>query len=116
MDARLVQLLTSFTGARDRYALARLELALHDEGRPALPPNGRFAEPSEKALREEWPAIELQLDDALALLKRRERDRRRAREAEEFYRRVSGALRELDQYARAIRWVLTVTQSPRYDL
>ena len=74
---------------------------------------GRVAEPSERALREEWPLLERQLEEALAFAKGVERSPRAATEA---YRPLQRSLRELDQYARAIRWVLTVTETPEYDI
>ena len=116
MDARLLQLLTSFIDARDRHALVRLEAAMDDSAGPAPPSIGRFTEASQRALRDEWPEIEAQLERALADLKRRVGARPRPAEPDERHRRLAGSLRELDQYARAIRWVLTVTESPRYDL
>lgn len=114
MDVRLVQLLGSFIAARGQYALARLEFAMHHPADPAPPLIDRLLEPSERALREEWPRREAQLEAALAFARIRERSQRKAAaDADESFRRLLRPLRELDQYARAIRWVLTVTETER---
>jgi hypothetical protein len=112
MDVRLVQLLGSFIAARGQYSLARLEFAMHYPGEPAPPLIDRLLEPNDRALREEWPHLELQLEEALAFTKRLERSKRSAiLSKDEAYRSLRGSVRELDQYARAIRWVLTVTET-----
>ena len=111
MDVRLVQLLGSFIGARSQYSLARLEFALHYPRSKAPPVIGRLAEPSERALREEWPLLERQIDAAMLFAQRAERQRRRKLMQDEAYRWLQRSLREMDQYARAIRWVLTVTDA-----
>ena len=111
MDVRLVQLLGSFIGARSGYALARLELAMHFPKDPAPPVIDRLDEPSERALREQWPRLEAQLEAALVFAKELERSKRRRIAKDEGYRWLQRSLRELDQYARAIRWVITVTET-----
>jgi hypothetical protein len=111
MDVRLVQLLGSFITARSEYALARLEFAMHFPDHEAPPVIDRMLEPSERALREEWPYQEAQLEAALAFIKRLEGSKRARLFGDEGYRRLQRALRELDQYARAIRWVMTVSES-----
>jgi hypothetical protein len=110
LDVRLVQLLGSFIGARSQYALARLEFAMNFPASPAPPVIDRLNEPSERALREEWPLLERQLEAALAFANRAERARREALMKDEGYRYLQRSLREMDQYARAIRWVRTVTE------
>ena len=111
MDVRLVQLLGSFIRARGDYALARLECAMLDDAAPAPPMIDRLADASETTLRVQWPVVERQLEDALAYGKRLSRTRNRTYQREAGYRALERSLRELDQYARAIRWVLTVTES-----
>jgi hypothetical protein len=111
MDVRLVQLLASFITASSDYALARLECAMHEPGLPAPPVVDRLSDASERTLRDEWPAIERQLDAALAYGKHLSRSTGKKRGEEASYKAFDRALRELDQYARAIRWVLTVTES-----
>jgi hypothetical protein len=111
MDVRLVQLLASFISARSEYALARLECAMHDPALPAPPVVDRLSDASERALRDEWPAIERQLDAALSYGKHLARSSGKKWSEDATYKSFDRALRELDQYARAIRWVLTVTDT-----
>ena len=111
MDVRLVQLLASFITARSEYALARLECAMHDPNLPAPPVVDRLSEASERALRDEWPALERQLDAALTFAKHFSKSAGKRWSEDAAYKAFDRALRELDQYARAIRWVLTVTDS-----
>lgn len=109
VDVRLVQLLGSFIAARGEYSLARLEFAGRHPQIGSPPTIDRFSETSERALREEWPAVERQLHSAVDFA----RDFERSNGVEELthasYRHLERSLRELDQYARAIAWVLTVT-------
>jgi hypothetical protein len=101
VDVRLVQLLGSFITARSDYSLARLEFALRHP----------LGEPSERSLRDEWPAVERQLETAVAFARDFERRSGVAAVTHVSYQRLERSLRELDQYARAIAWVLTVTES-----
>jgi hypothetical protein len=110
MDVRLVQLLGSFITARSQYTLARLEFAMRHPDDAAPPVINRLVEPSERALREEWPVLETQLENALGFADRLERAKRRTLQRDDAYRALQRSLRELDQYARAIRWVVTVTE------
>lgn len=111
MDVRLIQLLGSFIGARSEYALARLEFAMNNGSLPAPPSIDRLSDASERALRDEWPAIEEQLDAAVAYVQRLERTPSTSPRDAGPRRTLERNVRELDQYARAIRWVLTVTQT-----
>jgi hypothetical protein len=111
MDVRLVQLLGSFITARSQYALARLEYAMQHSEDSAPPIIDRLLEPSERALREEWPQLETQLDAALAYLKRVERNRTSRGGTDKSLCWLQRSVRELDQYARAIRWVMTVSEN-----
>jgi hypothetical protein len=111
MDVRLVQLLGSFITARSEYALARLECSMRDPELPSPPIIDRLSEASERALREEWPIVERELDAALAFGKLLARNLGKRWQSEPAYRNLDRVLREMDQYARAIRWVLTVTES-----
>ena len=113
MDVRLVQLLGSFIAARSEYALARLEFAMRHPASPSPPVIDRLTDASERALREEWPNLENQLGAGMAYARRLERRRRGGAPDDASDRRLARSLRELDQYARAIRWVLTVTESDR---
>jgi hypothetical protein len=55
------------------------------------------------------------LETALAFAGRYERGRRRRRRPDPQFRLYSQSLRELDRSARALRWMLTITES-HYDL
>jgi hypothetical protein len=111
MDVRLVQLLGSFIAARSEYALARLECAARDPELPSPPLIDRLSDASERSLRDEWPIVERQLDAALAYGKLLARNVGTRWQEDSAYRALNRVLRQLDQYARAIRWVLTVTES-----
>lgn len=111
LDVRLVQLMGSFIGARSQYALVRLEFAMHD-GRVASPPLvGALTDASERALHEEWPEIERQIESAMVFVKRMENGDGSERRDRVTQRWLLRSVREMDQYARAIRWVMTVTES-----
>jgi len=111
MDVRLVQLLGSFISARSAYALVRLECAMHAPELPSLPLIDRLSDASESSLRDEWPTVERQLDAALSYWKHLSASKSTRYQEDGAFRALEQALRELDQYARAIRWVLTVTES-----
>jgi len=113
MDVRLVQLLGSLITARSQYALARLEYAMKHGGEAAPPVIDRLLEPSERALREEWPHLETQLESAIEFLRAIERKRTTRGGKDESFLLLQRAVRELDQYARAIRWVMTVSETER---
>lgn len=113
MDARLRQLAESFIQAQERYALARLEFAIRHPRMPAPPLLDRL-EALDPALREQWAHIEIQLQDALAYCGRLERSKLRKLARDTGYRLLQQPLRALDQHARAIRWVLTVTENTNY--
>jgi len=110
MDVRLVQLLGSFIGVTSEYALARLEYAVKHPRASAPPVIRRLPDASESTLRLYWPSVEAELDAAMRFAKHL-RHRGGNYDAEdasaEWLRRT---LKELDQYGRAIRWVMTVTE------
>lgn len=109
MEVRLVQLLASFISVSADYALARLEFALRDPAVPAPPVIERLPDASEASLRSRWPQVEAQLDAAVAYAKHLpsncSNDDQKGPSAW-----LGRTVREMDQYARAIRWVLTVTE------
>jgi hypothetical protein len=110
MEVRLVQLLASFIRVGSEYSLARLEFAMAHAEKPAPPIIDRLPDASEETLRSVWPRIEAQLEAACAYVKQLPgRDGSQSQEdtAGGWLRRT---VKELDQYARAIRWVLTVTE------
>lgn len=106
-----MQLLGSFIGARNQYALVRLEYAMQHDQSAAPPPVDRLPDASERTLREDWPDIERQLDSAMAYAKRLENGRGNQTANRQASRWLLRSVREMDQYARAIRWVMTVTES-----
>jgi|SRR5579884_1428637 hypothetical protein len=109
MEVRLVQLLASFIRVSSDYALARLEFAMQHPDLPTPPLIDRPPDASEETLRTRWPEIEQQLEQAQAHMKQFPQPGGNHGEdaAAGWLRRT---VRELDQYARAIRWVLTVTE------
>lgn len=115
MDARLEQVLNAFVAAHGQYTLARLEFAFNHAVKPAPPVVVSFADSCEGELRALLPKIEMQLETALAFASRYERGRRRRRRPDRTFRLYSQSLRELDRSARALRWMLTITES-HYDL
>ena len=110
MEVRLVQLLASFIEVSTDYALARLEVALQHPEAPAPPVIPRPSEASEDALREEWPAIESQLEAARAFVKHLDGKNGKHSRKDQTYGWLRRTVKELDQYARAVRWVLTITE------
>jgi hypothetical protein len=108
MEVRLVQLLGSIIATTTAYALARLEFAMRHPELPAPPLIDRLPDASEPTLRSQWTAVEGQLEEARRFL--RENDDRRGKRAvyDPTFSWLQRTTRELDQYARAVRWVLTV--------
>ena len=106
-----MQLLGSFIAARSEYALARLECAMHSPELPPPPVVDRLTDASETSLKSEWGGVERQLEAALVYVKRIQRTTGRAFRNDAAYRALDRAVREMDQYARAIRWVQSVTES-----
>lgn len=104
-----MQLLGSFIAARNDYSLSRLEFAGRHPELGSPPTIDRLSETSERALRDEWPLVERQLQSAVEFARDFERNNGVAELTHVSYRRLERSLRELDQYSRAIAWVLTVT-------
>jgi hypothetical protein len=110
VEVRLVQLLASFIRVGADYSLARLEYAMSNPQAPAPPIIDKLPDASEATLRGVWPRIEEQLEAATEYVKQSPRlDGSHAKDdpAAAWLQRT---VKELDQYARAIRWVLTVTE------
>src|ERR1700694_3454855 len=63
---------------------------------------------SESTLHERWDAIEAQLGTIVAYVKQVESTSGTEERADPAFRWLRRTVRELDQYARALRWVLTV--------
>jgi hypothetical protein len=108
VNPQLVNLLASFIRGTGDYALARLEFSMRFGGRPAPPLLDRLPDASEATLRERWDATEHQLASVLAYVKQVEAVSGTEERSDPAFRRLRRTVRELDQYARALRWVLTV--------
>lgn len=109
MDPRLVNLLGSFIGGTSAYTLARLEFAARFGRLPAPPLLERLPDASEATLRERWDEVETQLGAVLRYVKQREEAAGSEERSDPAFGRLRRTSRELDQYARALRWFLTVT-------
>lgn len=108
MNPRLVNLLASFIRGSGDYALARLEFSMRFAGRPAPPLLERLPDASEATLRARWDGIEDQLAAIRAYVKQVESAGGSEERSDPAFRWLRRTVRELDQYARALRWVLTV--------
>lgn len=108
MNPRLVNLLASFIRVSSDYALARLQFAMRFEGRPAPPVLNRLPDASEETLTSRWDGVETQLAAITAYVKQVEASFSTDERADPAFRWLRRTVRELDQYARALRWVLTV--------
>ncbi len=109
MNPRLVNLLASFIRGSGDYALARLEFSMRFGGRPAPPPLERLPDASAATLLERWDAIETQLGTIVEYVKQVESGSCTEERSDPAFRWLRRTVRELDQYARALRWVLTVS-------
>ncbi|MBC5809968.1 MAG: hypothetical protein GIW95_03810 [Candidatus Eremiobacteraeota bacterium] len=108
MEVRLVRLLGSISTTTTAYTLARLEFAMRHPELPSPPVIDRLSDASDGALRERWDQLEHQLE-AASLFLRSIDDRRRKRAVyDQSFGWLQRTTRELDQYARAVRWVMTV--------
>jgi hypothetical protein len=107
MEARIVQLLSSIVTTTAAYTLARLEFALRHPDLPAPPLIDRLSDASGVTLQAQWERMERQLEVARAFL--REHDDVRAKRAvyDASFAWLQRTVRDFDQYARAMRWVLT---------
>ncbi len=108
MNPRLVNLLASFIRGSSDYALARLEFSMRFAGRPAPPLLDRLPDASEATLRAHWDEIETQLGTIVSFVKQVESASGTDERSDPAFRWLRRTVRELDQYARALRWVLTV--------
>jgi hypothetical protein len=108
MNPRLVNLLASFIRGSSDYALARLEFSMRFAGRPSPPLLERLPDASEATLRDRWDGIETQLSAIVEFVKQVESASGTQERSDPAFRWLRRTVRELDQYARALRWVLTV--------
>jgi hypothetical protein len=92
------------------YSLARLEYAMAHPQAPAPPVIDKLPDASEATLRGVWPHIEAHLDAACAYVKQLGASNGKHGQEDPAAAWLGRTVKELDQYARAIRWVLTVTE------
>ncbi len=110
MEVRLVQLLGSFITTTSAYSLARLEYAMRHPEVPAPPIIDRLPDASEQTLHRDWDRVERQLDSARRYIKSQEDPRGKRAVYDPTFGWLQRTTRELEQYARAVRWVMTVDE------
>jgi hypothetical protein len=110
MDQRIVRALSSFITRSGEYSLARLEFAIEHPELPAPPVLERLPDASEQTLRDRWERLERQLDAIMAWVRSLDDAEGRIPRDDATFAWLARIIRELDQYGRALRWVLTVTE------
>ena len=111
MEVRLVQLLGSFITTTSTYALARLEFAMKHADSPAPPLIDRLPDASAATLSTRWDRVERQLEAARRYVERDDPSGDTTQRGDDpSFVSLERATRELEQYARAVRWVLTVEE------
>jgi len=108
VEVRLVQLLGSFITTTSSYTLARLEFAMKHPHLPAPPLIDRLTDASAETLHAEWERTEGQLESARRFLGKAEDGRGKRSVYDPSYAWLLRVTKELEQYARAVRWVMTV--------
>jgi hypothetical protein len=110
MDQKLVRALSSFITRSSDYSLARLEFATRNPQLPAPPILDRLPDASERTLRQRWEELERQLEVIMAFIREFDEAGSRVAGDDVTFRWLARTAKELDQYGRALRWVLTVTE------
>ena len=108
MEVRLVQLLGSFITTTSAYTLARLDWATAHPELPSPPLIARLSDASERTLVCEWDGVERQLDAARRYVQTQDDARGKRAVYDATFGCLQRTTRELEQYARAVRWVMTV--------
>lgn len=90
--------------------MARLEFAINHPEQPAPPILDRLPDASEQTLRVRWDGLEAQLSQIMAFIAAFEAAEGRTEAADGTFRWLARIIKELDQYGRALRWVITVTE------
>ena len=116
MEVRLVQLLGSFITTSSAYTLARLEFAMRHPESSAPPLIRRLSDASEATLRAEWEEVERQVDSARRYVREQDDSRGKRAVYDPSFGWLQRTTRELEQYARAVRWVLTVNDGRPGDI
>jgi len=108
MEERLARLLASYSSTTSKYVLARLEFALKHPRMPAPPLLARPVKATQNPAEIAWDDVERDLD-AVRLYLRNINDQRGKRAAyDPPFASLQRAYLELDQYARAVRWLITI--------
>jgi hypothetical protein len=110
LDQNVVRALSSFITRSGDYVLARLEFSLRFPELAPPPVLERLPDASERTLRARWERLEGQLEAIAIYLHETERSADQAVREDATFRWLARIVKELDQYARALRWVLTVTE------
>ena len=110
MEVRLVQLLGSFITTTTSYSLARLEYAMRHPESAAPPLIDRLSDASEETLHSEWDGVERHLERARRYIKDHDDSRGKRAVYDPSFGWLQRTTRELEQYARAVRWVMTVEE------
>jgi hypothetical protein len=77
---------------------------------PSPPLIDRLSDASEGTLRSEWDRVERQLDLARRYVKDNDDARGKRAVYDSTFAWLQRTTRELEQYARAVRWVMTVDE------
>ena len=110
MEVRLVQLLGSFVSTTSAYTLARLEFAMTHADMPSPPLIERLPDASERTMRERWDRLEDQIEAARAYVKAFDGPRAKCAVYDRSFAWLQRTVREMEQYGRAVRWVMTVEE------
>lgn len=110
MEVRLVQLLGSFITTTSSYSLARLEYAITHPALPSPPLIDRLPDASQETLQRRWTRAEEQLEAARSYLRANDDSRGKRAVYDVNFASLQRTTRELEQYARAVRWVMTVDE------
>ena len=90
--------------------LARLEFAMRHPESAAPPVIARLPDASEASLRCEWDRVERQLESARKYVEAYDDARGRRAAHDASFSWLQRTTRELEHYARAVRWVMTVEE------
>jgi hypothetical protein len=112
MEGRLVRLLSSYASTRNHYILARLEFALKH---PTLPAPPLILYPAQGVnLIRQWDDIEHRLDALRRYLRGIDDNRGKRAAYDQSFAYLQRTYRELDQYARAVRWLISIEDHPAF--
>ncbi|MDQ6932865.1 MAG: hypothetical protein M3160_06785 [Candidatus Eremiobacteraeota bacterium] len=90
--------------------MARLEFSLQFPAMLPPPVISRFIDASEETLRARWEGLESQVDAALEYVEQIDARAAHCARNHAAFAWLRRNTKELDQYSRAVRWVLTVTE------